>query len=162
MRHRERHVLQTIVDHLRGVLTGGGWMDEPGLFGGPVVTLVDVQPVEAGVTPDPNTVAVTFGDQGEDLPEEMGDGLMTTSFTLFVDIFPTDASVGRALAGDIKDGLTDQVIPVRDYSALSAGEVTDEQIEFEHVLVETIPTGATLLDKRTWRVVKAMAVTYHQ
>lgn len=157
MRHRERHVLQTVVDHVRTILTDGGWMSESGLFGGPVVTLVDHQPIENGETPAFNTVAVTFGNQTEDLDQELGGSLTTTSYALFVDIFPTDASVGRALAGDIKAGLTSVVIPVHDYAA---GVDTDEQIEFEHVLVEVVPTGSTSLDKRTWRVVNAMATTY--
>lgn len=161
MRHRQRHLHKTIVEHLRGELTDLGWFD--GLFGAPGITLIDYEPIAAGTTPAVNTVAVSIGDQFEDKADELGGGVMSCTYVLFVDVYggPKNESVSVALADDIKDALTDVIVPLLDFTTDPAGDLTEHSIEFESVLVEVIPSAATTLDKRTWRAVKAMARLYH-
>lgn len=158
MRHRQRHLHKTIVEHIRTELDD--WITTPGLFGGPIVTLLDYEPQEAGETPAYNTVSVSIGDQLEDKEEELGGGLYTCVYAVFIDIYPTNESVGVALADDIKVALTERVIPLLDYSTDPDGTESDEVIEFEQVMVEILPTATTTLDKRSWRCVKATAVAY--
>jgi hypothetical protein len=160
MRHRQRHLHKTVLEYLRTELTALGWDD--GLFGTPGITLVDYEPIAAGETPAENTVAVSIGNQLEDQVFELGGGLLRCEYVLFVDIYGGNAeAVSVALADDIKDALWEEIIPLRDYTSDAAGVETTDQIEFERILVEVIPSAATTLDKRTWRSVKAMAVLYH-
>ena len=157
MRHRQRHLHKTIVEYLRTELSALGWDD--GLFGTPPITLLDYEPQEAGVTPEYNTVAVSIGDQLEDKEWELG-GLLATGYTLFVDIYPSNEPVGIALADDIKDLLSGEVIALKDYTTDPDGEDTSFQIEFQDVIVEVLASAATTLDKRQWRAVKSMAYLY--
>lgn len=157
MRHRQRHLHKTIVEYLRTELTALGWVS--GLFGEPGITLIDYEPIEAGVTPEYNTVAVSIGDQLADKEYELG-GLLFTGYALFVDIYPSNEPVGIALADDIKDLLSARLISLKDYTTDAAGVVTDFQIEFEDVLVEVLTSAATTLDKRLWRSVKSIAYLY--
>lgn len=160
MRHRQRHLHKTILEHLRAELTDLGW--DVGLFGAPGITLIDYEAIAAGETPAENTVAVSIGDQLDDQVYELGGGLIRCEYVLFVDIYGgVKEPVSIALADDIKDALWEQIIPLRDFTTDPAGVETDDQIEFERILVEVIPSAATTLDKRTWRSVKATAVLYH-
>lgn len=160
MRHRQRHVHKTILEMIRDDLAAGDWFEDPAPFGTPAITLVDYQPLEAGETPALNTVAVSIGDQAEDLDHELGGGLTRRDYIVFVDIFGASEPVGVAIAEDIKDALTFRVAALRDYTTDAAGVVTAEELEFERVVVETIPTSTTTLDKRTWRAVKATVCCY--
>lgn len=161
MRHRQRHVHASIVQFLRTNLDTDGWITPPVNFGGPSVIVLDYQPMEAGETPAYNTVAVSMGDENPDVAAELGGGLTRTEYTVFVDVVTEKVPVAVALADDIKAYLTDEIIPLRDFTTDTAGVVTTAQIEFESVLVEVIATATTTLDKRSWRAVKATAVCYH-
>lgn len=160
MRHRQRHVHKTILEHVRAELTEVGWFAEPAPFGGNRVLLLDYEPQRAGETPALNTVAVSIGEQGEDLAHELGGGVTRCDYVVFIDVYPTSEPIGVAIGDDIKQALVDRVIALRDYTADAAGAVTDAQIEFEHVIVEDIPTSTSTLDKRSWRSVKATACCY--
>ena len=160
MRHRQRHLHASIVRHLTAELTAAGWVNAPIAFGTQPVTILDYEPQEAGETPAPNTVAISIGHQGEDRPYELGGGLSVCDYTLFVDVYGINEPIGIAIADDVKDALTDEIIALRDFTSSSDGVETPGQIEFEMVVVEAIPSAATTLDKRTWRSVKATAVCY--
>jgi hypothetical protein len=160
MRHRQRHLHKTIVEYLRGVLDDDGWITAPVNFSTTPVTLMEYEPQQAGETPPFNAVSVSIGDQGEDTDQELGGGLTRIEYVLFVDIYGESESIGIAIAEDVKAALTNRLIPLRDYTSDAAGAETDDQIEFERVLVETIPTATSTLDKRSWRVVKATACCY--
>ena len=160
MRHRQRHLHRTIFTTVRDALDDAGWITAPVNFGTTPVTVIDYEPQQIGETPAYNTVAVSIGDQTADEEYELG-GLMETSYAVFVDIYPTQESIGVAIAEDVKDVLTDLLIPLKDYTSSAAGTDTEEQIEFRHVMVEVVPSAATTLDKRSWRVVKATAVCFH-
>lgn len=160
MRHRQRHLHATIVQHITDHLIETGWIDAPINFGTTRLTILDYEPQQAGETPPFNTVAISIGHQGSDDAIELGGGLYECRYTLFVDVYPINESIGVAIADDIKDSLTDYLIPLRDFSSNLAGVDVESQIEFEDVMVETIPSAATTLDKRSWRSVKATAVCY--
>jgi hypothetical protein len=160
MRFRQRHLHATIVGHIRSALTTGGWLSEPVNFGTTPVTLLDYEPQQAGETPAFNTVAVSIGHQGADEDFELGGGLATCSYTVFVDIYGESEPIGVAIGDDIKDCLTNMVVALRDFTADPAGVEVEAQIEFEDVMVETLTSAASTLDKRSWRAVKATAVCF--
>lgn len=162
MRFRQRHVHRTIYFRLKDELTALGWMPAfggpPINFGATPITLIDYEPIGAGKTPAPNTVAISIEDQSQDEAFELG-GLEKVEYTLFIDIYPEANAIGVAIGDDIKDYLTRHSFPVKDFSQQNDPD-SDEYLEFEGVLVENIPSAATTLDKRIWRSVKAMAVCY--
>lgn len=160
MRHRQRHLHKTVVEHVRAALDDLSWFHNPAPFGTTPVTLMEYEPQQAGETPKHNTVSVSIGDEGEDEVYELGGGMHSCRYVVFVDVYGTNEPIGVAISGDVKDALTEQVIPLRDFTTDPAGVVTDAQIEFESVLVESIPTATSTLDKRSWRAVKATAVCY--
>lgn len=160
MRHRQRHVHKTILEHLRTALDDGDWLGDQVPYGATPVTLIDYEPQQAGVTPAPNTVAVSIGDQGDDEPEEMGGGLLSCDYALFVDIYGENEPIGVAIADDIKAALSGQIITLRDYTSDADGDEVDAKIEFEFVTVERFDVATTTVDKRTWRAVKAIACCY--
>ena len=90
----------------------------------------------------------------------MGGGLTRRDYVLFVDIYAASEPIGVAISEDVKDALTNRVLTLRDYTADAAGALTDDTIDFEAVVVETIPTATSTLDKRSWRTVKAIACCY--
>jgi hypothetical protein len=160
MRHRQRHAHKTLLEHLREELTDLGWFADPACFGTTPITLVDYQPLEAGETPALNTVAVSFGDQLADLDHELGGGLTRRDYVVFIDIYGASEPIGVAIGDDIKDALTFGTIALLDYTTDPAGVPVDAQLEFNHVIVETIPTATSTLDKRSWRCVKATVSCY--
>jgi hypothetical protein len=160
MRHRQRHLHATVLDHIRTELAVDGWLAAPVNFAATAVTLIDYEPQEAGETPAMNTVAVSIGDQGTDEVEELGGGISSCSYTVFVDVYGENEPIGVAISDDVKQGLVNQVIPLKDFTHSADGVETDAQVEFEMVLVEVIPSAASTLDKRSWRAVKATAVVF--
>lgn len=160
IRHRQRHVHATIFRHLRLALDENGWITPPVNWGQPPVTLLDYEPQQAGETPAYNTVAVSIGHQDEDVPEELGGGIYSCRYTVFIDVYPTKEAIGVAIADDIKFSISQEIIPLRVFDTTADGVEVDAQIEFEDVVVEVIPSAATTLDKRSWRAVKATAVCF--
>ena len=161
MRHRQRHLHATIVQYLSANLDYDGWITAPVNFGTTPVTIMDYQPLEAGETPPLNTVAISVGGQGDDEGQQLGGGLVACRYTLFIDVFAASEPIGVAIADDVKGYLVDEILPLRDFTNDAAGVVVDgSEIEFEHTMVEKIPSAASTLDKRTWRSVKTQAVCY--
>lgn len=161
MRHRTRHIHKTLVEHVRSVLNTTDWLDEPptnfpGVNTEPV-TLVDYEPQYLGEVPAYNTVAVSLGDQGSDDDYQLGDWSKVVRIPLFVDVYPINEAIGVAIADDLKVGLVDLVLPISDYST-SPATATQGIIEIEDVTVERLQS--TLLDKRSWRCVKATLNVY--
>lgn len=160
IRHRQRHLHATIFRHIRLALDEDGWLQAPVNFGSVPVTLLDYEPQEAGETPAYNTVAVSIGHQGSDDAYELGGGVYECRYTVFIDVYPTKEPIGVAIADDIKAAINDRTIPLRVFTSNADGDEVDAVIEFEDVMVETIPSAASTLDKRSWRAVKATAVAY--
>lgn len=160
IRHRQRHLHATVVRHIRLALEENGWLHDPVNWGQPAVTLLDYEPQQAGVTPAYNTVAVSIGAQNSDEPYELGGGIYSCRYIVFIDVYPTKESIGVAIADDIKFAISEEIIPLRIFSTDADGVEADAQIEFEDVMVETIPSAASTLDKRSWRSVKTTAVLF--
>lgn len=160
MRFRQRHVHQTLVDYVKAQLVAKGWVSGPINFGATPVTFLTAVPEFGGTTIAKNTVAISMGDEPEDQDEELGGGLISCDFVLFVDVFGEDAAIAVSIASDVKDSLKHLVLPVRDYTSNPTGDVTTAALELDNVVIETPPVATSNVDKRFWRVVKAMAVYY--
>lgn len=162
MRHRWRHVHKTLADHIEAQLTALGWVVPPINFAAEPVTFIEVTPeVDKGVDVKNNTVAITLGDEPADQDEEMGDGLKSTDFPLFVDVYGENATIARAICSDVKSILNDLYLHVIDFT--STPTQTDEYIEIDKstVIHETPPASFGATDfRKHWRVVKAIATTY--
>lgn len=160
IRHRQRHLHATVVRHVREALSTGGWLTPPVNFGTVPITILDYEPQEAGETPALNTVAISIGHQDADEPDELGGGIYSCRYVVFIDVYPTKEPIGVAIADDIKAAISEQVIPLRIFTTDPSGVEADAQIEFEDVMVEVVASAASTLDKRSWRAVKATAVVF--
>lgn len=158
MRFRNRHAHETVVKYITEALTEAGWVTPPINFGAAPVTILSYQPVEAGEAPKENTVAISFGDETPNLEWELG-GIEIVTWALFVDIYCERIPVSESIAADVKDMLTDVVLELLDFTTNDAGVPTTDQLQFEDVAVEIVPSTASI-DKRTWRSVKAMCHCY--
>lgn len=143
LRHAARHVQQTVIDRVRAGLVADGWLDHvagAGPFGTDDVTWVATRMSEADmVAVQGNLVAVSFGTEPDDEPQELGGGMTMIGHTLFVDCVGTSESLGLSIASDVKDRLsglhtdTSRFEPVYDYTTLPRTAVVGYQIEFEQV-----------------------------
>jgi hypothetical protein len=164
MRFRQRHVHATIVKHISKGLGDFGWYGTlipqvPVNFGASPVVIMDYEPQQAGETPAPNTVAISIDHQGKNEAFELG-GLQECEYTVFIDIYGENESIGISIADDVKDLISDESMPVLDFTSNPEGDVSDLWLEFEDVIVEKIPGGTSTVDKRSWRAVKATAVCF--
>jgi hypothetical protein len=165
MRHRSRHVQQTLADHLRAGLTGMGWMSEEGPrpFGiarpvrfvdVDIDDLLDASPderVEFRKRIEGYVLTLTIENEAEDLLQELGGPLYQVPITVSIDVWGELTSVTMALSSDVKDLLRDAFIPVKNYAT---GEVTEDYIEPDVVRIEK-PGGHVIgIDfKKRWRIV---------
>jgi hypothetical protein len=78
-----------------------------------------------------------------------------------VDVYGEDGSTATSIACDIKDLLKNQIVPLYNHTATPA-VITDDSIELEDVMISTPSLATSNVDKRFWRVVKAMAILYTQ
>lgn len=155
MRHRQRHVHQTLVDYVTNVLTTGGWLSTTPPLGAPKMTVLDYEPQGAGEIPPVQTVCISIGDQMSG-PFDLGGGLLQAKYYVFVDVYPSSESIGIAIAEDVADSFNEMYIPLYDYT--SAPRVaTGEALEMTKIMVQPVPS-VTKMDNRPWRVVKATAI----
>jgi hypothetical protein len=170
MRHRARHVQQTLADHLRAGLTELSWMsvEGPRPFGiARPVRFIDVDVEDLlDATGDEvasfrermagYVLALTVESESEDLLQELGGPLYQVPLTISIDVWGELTSVTMALASDVKDLLRDAFISVKDYAK---GEVTDDYIEPDIVRIEK-PGGHVIgVDfKKRWRIVSLDAI----
>lgn len=160
MRHRTRHVHETLVQHVTMKLRELGWVDAPCNYGTSPTEIQPFEPYgEGAVQPDGNLVAVTIDDSSEDEDEELGGRLISGHYILYIDIVGVSIPISVAIADDMRLAIKNQVIPVLDFTTSAAGVQSGAWIEFESVEVD-IPPAASSVDKRTWRVVSALATVY--
>jgi hypothetical protein len=161
MRHRTRHVHQTLVQHVTTALGELGWTTGVINYGTTAVEVQAVEPYgEGAVQPDGNLVCVTIDDSSEDEDEELGGRLISGHYILYVDVIGVNIPLSVAIADDMRLALKNRVIPLLDFTTDMAGvPAPGSCIEFDHVDVD-IPPAASSIDKRTWRVVSAMANVY--
>jgi hypothetical protein len=165
LRHATRHIQKTIIDRVRAGLVTDGWLDHApgqGPFGTDDITFYARRIAESEMTSgnSGNLVAVFFGNEPDDIPQELGGGVTLIEHILYCDVVGSDDSLSLAIASDIKDRLsglapgTSRFEPVYDYTADPRTPVSGYQIEF--VDVQRIrPEGDDY--RRLWNSVGAMA-----
>jgi hypothetical protein len=155
-RHPTRHIHATIFNMVSAGLAARGWVTAPINFGTTAVTLLDFQPDEKGVTIEPNTVAVTLGDVGTDTFMELGAGLWSRRYPVFIDAYGATTSITEAICDDIRASLPvlGQAFPVVDQTTMT--NVVGCDLEVESLLGPERPSVATTFDglKRNWRVMR--------
>lgn len=156
MRFRQRHAHQSVVDYVTAVLTNTGWTSATPPLGAPEMTILDYEPQTAGSIVPAQSVCISLGDQDSRGTFDLGGGLFEVRYPVFIDIYPSDESIGISIAEDIADALIEHYIPLYDYTH-DAPAATGNSMEITNVLVQPIP-GGTKVDKRPWRVVKATAI----
>lgn len=161
LRFAARHVQRTLEDHVQGVLNGLGWLGPEVPFGEPAVTFQrGFLPEAEGRSITGNLVAVSFGHEPDDVPQELGGGLKTVEHYLFVDVIGRSETAAMAIASDIKDALSGRApgasryVPVYDYALTPRAAVTGHIIELTGVIREK---PDTVEYRRNWHVVKATA-----
>lgn len=161
MRHRTRHVHETVVQHVTTRLTELGWITPPINYGTSAIQIQTVEPFgEGAVQPDGNLVAVTLGSSTEDSDEELGGALIAGHYILYVDVVADSIPLSVAIADDLRLALKNHVIPLKDYTTDPAGvAVAGGTVEFDSVDVD-VPPAASSVDKRTWRVVTCLLNVY--
>lgn len=163
IRFKHRIIHQALYNMVQDGLTDLGWVNDPVNFATTGLTFVDYQPDERGRAIALNTIAITTGDEGEDLGEELGSdmgGLQSVSIPVFVDIYGEEQAISVAIGNDVKSILKNFVGPLLSYDNTDTGA----QLTIEEVLGPERPLAASSAGgenfKRYWRVVKAMSVTY--
>ena len=161
MRHRTRHLHETLVQHITTRLTELGWITPPINYGTTAVQVQTIEPFgEGAVQPDGNLVAVTLGDSAEDTDEELGGALIAGHYVLYVDVVGDSIPLSVAIADDLRLALKNHRIPLKDYTTSPTGvDHPGGFIEFDSVDVD-VPPAASSVDKRTWRVVSCMLNVY--
>lgn len=154
MRFRVRHVQQTIADHVESELTRLGWVTPPVNFGTDPLTFLEVAPEDT--TPvAANTVATTVGEEGEDVHQQMGGGLLAVDYPVYIDVYGASGGITVSIASDVKAILRDAIIAVVDQGS---GQPVEELIEFQDVrVVRPAGAGTGAEFKRFWRTVTATA-----
>ena len=166
MRHLSRHLQATVQDLVEAHLVATGWLDDgtPGfetLLGALPVTYQRQRPSESDlVSITPNLVSVSFGGQTQDLPEELGDGLLSQEHPFFVDVFAENDGVALALAEDVRDYLLGRTpggrfFQVHDHGVMPTTPVLGYLGEYDEVFRE--PADRELASAR-WQIVRATAV----
>ena len=164
MRFRSRHVHKTICTYVEDQLTTKGWVNDPVNFGATAVTFEEIQPDENGLAVEPNTVAITLGDAPAAELEELGDGLWSIPYVVFIDVYGDNGSVAVSIAEDIRDSIDrDKCVYVSDFTDPNNPVVTTNYVQFERVVgPERPPASASSQDfRRYWRIVKATARLYY-
>jgi hypothetical protein len=95
-------------DNVERHLTGLGWLGtDLTPLGALPTTFQRVRPQESQLQSiTPNLVAVSFGPQLDDAPEQLGGGLVSQEHVVFVDVFAENEGIGLALSEDVRDLFT--------------------------------------------------------
>lgn len=163
VRGQAAYVEETLRRYLDEQLTLLSWKDAANLpFGATVpINLIDTLPtVDQAV--DPNTVAMTSGDEQDDREAEMGaagGGLHTTERVYFIDVFGEGAGIALRLADDIKAILTGKLPGTARYQRVrdfvNGGNLDGHLMHFDNV-TRSKPVAQDY--KRDWQVVKLTVV----
>jgi hypothetical protein len=174
LRFRYRHVHQTVCDYLKSQMMLLNWGDaslpstDPANanvpFGAAPLTYMEIQPDEEGQPVAVNTVAITLGDGGTDLLDQMGGGFYDLDIPVYFDVYGENQGITVSIACDIKDIVSyEPTIWVNDYTSSAAGVPTTEQIRFEDVYgPERPPASQVSTDfRKHWRMVRGMLHVFH-
>lgn len=107
VRFASRFIKASVVDVVRTFLAEYGWTGDAPPFGTETVTLKATGPTPTDLrSTDGNTVFVSFGEEDDYLPIQLGGGMLRQEFVLFVDVLGVDETIADALASDLKDRLS--------------------------------------------------------
>lgn len=174
MRWPTRQMQASVALHLKTALTDLGWLaDVPTLTEYPVRWDADHDAeglVSAGGPQGENVIGLSLGDTPENREEEMGDGLLSVSVPVFLDIYGENRSIALNISDDIMAILQGQLwtpsryIPLYDHSQDPPVLVTDRALEARLPEARWPSGGATGQAvpewRRRWRVVSFTATTY--
>ncbi len=164
VRFRTRFLHATIVDIVRENLLTLGWAADPVNFSTHPVRVIDYQPDDRAERVAVNTVAVTIGDVGNAVDEELGashGGLRSQEYPIFIDVYMEEQALSVALIDDLRDVFTDAIFPLRD--KIHGGDVPAAQVAVEEVIGPERPPAASSNDhfKRYWRILRLGVVLYY-
>ena len=169
IRHRSRHLRATMHNRLFDHLTLLGWIPTrlpdssltPVNFGADPIVVLDYQPDERGEIITTNTVAVSIGDVINDVDEELGAGLRSAWYPVFVDVYMATQALSDAVCDDVRDIFDNQVFPLVNQIDQTD---TDEQIEIDEVIGPDRPPAGGAADqfKRYWRVMRIGTRLYYR
>jgi len=163
LRHSARHVQQSILDRVEAGLLADGWLGPEVPFGADAVVWMPRRMSESElVSVTGNLVAVSFGGEDDDIPQELGGGVTLIQHVILVDVIGSDDSISLAIASDVKDRLaglagTSRFEPVYNYTVTPRTPVLGWLIEFENVQ-RVRPQSEDY--RRLWNVVTADANVY--
>lgn len=173
MRWPTRQMQRSVALHLQSALTDLGWLaDVPTQTEYVVRFDPDHDPeglVSGGGPQGENLIGLSLGDVPENRPEEMGDGLVSVSVPVFIDIYGENRSTALNISDDVLQVLQGQLwtpsryIPLYDHSQTPPLLVTDRALEAREIEAAWPSGGAgTAVPewRRRWRVVKFTATTY--
>lgn len=158
IRHFGRHLYQSVFDHLDGGLDDLGWKS-PGGFKEFLVRTQSYVPDEGQGSSQlqPNLVAITLLDEGVEVPEELGDTLVSIDLGFVADIYGENQAVALSIAEDVKDLLRGRInsyhriVPIYDYTTSPRTRLDGVWAENEDVA--RMPSNRTEL-RRQWQVVR--------
>lgn len=161
LRFRGRHVTDTVAAFVRQRLDELGWITPPTNLDATPLTFVQTPPQVAAEV-QPNTIAVTIGDEPADFEEQLGGDLVSVEYPVYVDIYAETRPLAYRIGSDVKDILSRRTIPLLDWTGATPVPVAGSSIEFDNVSGPRTPEGAAALQgmDRHWRVVQAVAYTY--
>jgi len=107
IRFARRYIQQSFRDELRTFLGEYGWLDGSAVPAAGAFEMKERAPKPSDMeTTGENTIYVSFGDEPDVRPLQLGGGLLRTERVFFVDVVAERESVGDMLAGEVKDRLT--------------------------------------------------------
>lgn len=166
-----RHVQATLEDHVEDHLESRGWLgpaeDVP--FGATVLSDDQGRPkVQRGAMDEArlkaaagNMVVVSFGNEPDDEPQDMGGGLMMVEHTIFVDCLGEKDGIALSLASDVKDLLAGRAPGTTRYVTVVDQRTTTPVPGWRCELADVYRTEGNPATRRYWQIVKATAqITY--
>ena len=159
-RFRSRHLRATMFNMISTELTALGWITPPINFNADPITVIDYQPDERGEILAGNTVAVSLGDVVNDVDEEIGAGLRSAFYPVFVDVYMATQALSDAVCDDVRAIFDTQYFFLVDQIT---GLPTTEQIEIDQVIGPDRPAGSASLEqfKKYWRIMRIGTRLYY-
>lgn len=167
-----RHVHRTVAAYIEEKMVAKGWPKRVASgsqpvsnFGAAPVTYQEIQPDENGKSVVANAIAITPGDEGDDVLQEMGGGYWEVLIPFFFDCYGEDQSISKSMASDVKSLITrGTVLPLYDWTTGTPVVVPESYIEFTDVFgPERPPVAQAAAEgfRRFWHVVKAEAHIFY-
>lgn len=110
VRHAVRHIRASQENMLRDFLDDYGWFGPDVPYGAAPIQIMLRAPREAELMPAAgNTVFISHGGEPDNVPTQLGGGLLQTEHVLFVDVLGENDGIALSIAADIKDRLSGQL-----------------------------------------------------